>query len=78
MLEICILQDQSVIKNRSDDVINQQGPTVRPPSRLVLVATAVNGLTLSCFMEVKFHAHVNYFHIILLCRSCVPKVWNYS
>jgi len=78
VLEICILQDQSVIKKRSDDVINQQGPTARRPSRLVLAATVVNGLTLSCFLEVVFYAHVNYFHIMLLCGSCVLKMWNYS
>jgi len=65
VLEICILHDQLVIKNRSDDVIILQGPLSLTPC---FGGQAVNGLTLSYFMDVVFYAPVNCFHM-LLCRN---------
>ena len=65
MLEICILHDQLVIKNRSDDIIILQGPLSLTPC---FGGQAVNGLTFSYFMDVVFYAPVNCFYM-LLCQS---------
>ena len=64
MLEICILHDQLVIKNRSDDVIILQGPLSLTPC---FGGQAVSGLTFSYFMDVVF-TPVNCLHM-LLCQS---------
>ena len=65
MLEICILHDQLVIINRSDDVIILQGPLSLTPC---FGGQAVNGLAFSYCMDVVIYAPVNCFHM-LLCRN---------